>query len=195
MLEACPNGTPSHLRISYPGRGGPGGAGAVAFTLADGIAYVERRSRRTRCRRVRPPPVVFLYRPQRTSWRKWPNFRAARRVWAHIMRTAFGAKHPKAGCPLPNHRPAARRPHSAQSADNNIIASRCRPSPRCSAARSRCTPIARRALASPPGHAVPIPLAPSRSSPMSRRCARRWTRVAGSLLFETQRPHREGSAQ
>ncbi len=111
------------------------------------------------------------------------------------MRTAFGAKHPKAGSPLPPPRPAARPPHAAQSADNNIIASRCRPSPRCPAARSRCTPIARRALASPPQQAVRIPLAPSRSSPMSRRCPRRWTCLAGSQLFETHRPHREGSAQ
>ena len=66
----------------------------VAFTLADGIAYVEAARARRPAGRLRAAAVVLLQRPRPPAGRGG-QFRAARRLWARIMRARFDAKDPR----------------------------------------------------------------------------------------------------
>ena len=64
----------------------------LAFTLADGIAYVEA----TRARGIPvddfAPRLSFFFNSHNDFFEEIAKFRAARRVWATVMRDRFGAK-------------------------------------------------------------------------------------------------------
>ena len=174
----------------------------VAFTLADGIAYVEARDRARGldvdefARRL-----SFFFNGHNNFLEEVAKFRAARRMWAKIMSERFGAKRPElADAALPH---ADRRRHADRPAagEQRRPRRRCRRSPRCSAARSRCTPTpSTRRSACRPRSSAKIALrtqqviayesgAPTwstRSAAATRRGADRRDRAARSEL------HREG---
>jgi methylmalonyl-CoA mutase cobalamin-binding domain/chain len=74
------------------------GATAVqeaAFTLANGIAYVEEVRRTGLDVDVFAPRLAFYFIAERDFFEEIAKFRAARRVWAAIMRERFGARRPE----------------------------------------------------------------------------------------------------
>lgn len=67
----------------------------VAFTLADGIAYVEAALAAGLDVDEFGPRLSFFFVARSTLLEEVAKFRAARRIWASIMRDRFGAKDPK----------------------------------------------------------------------------------------------------
>jgi methylmalonyl-CoA mutase N-terminal domain/subunit len=67
----------------------------VAFTLADGIAYVQAAIDAGLDVDDFAPRLAFFFVSRTTLLEEVAKFRAARRVWAHIMSERFGAKNPK----------------------------------------------------------------------------------------------------
>jgi methylmalonyl-CoA mutase, N-terminal domain len=67
----------------------------VAFTLADGIAYVEAALAAGLDVDVFGPRLSFFFVARSTLLEEVAKFRAARRLWAGIMRDRFGAKDPR----------------------------------------------------------------------------------------------------
>ena len=67
----------------------------VAFTLADAIAYVSAAVERGLDVDTVGPRLSFFFVARTTLLEEVAKFRAARRVWAHIMRDRFGAKDPR----------------------------------------------------------------------------------------------------
>src|SRR5579875_2827530 len=74
------------------------GATAVqeaAFTLANGIAYVEEVRQTGLAVDDFAPRLAFYFIAERDFFEEVAKFRAARRVWARIMRDRFGARRPE----------------------------------------------------------------------------------------------------
>jgi len=67
----------------------------VAFTLADGIAYVQAAMDAGLAVDDFAPRLSFFFVSRTTVLEEVAKFRAARRIWAAIMRDRFGAKDPK----------------------------------------------------------------------------------------------------
>ena len=67
----------------------------VAFTLADGIAYVQAAVDAGQDVDEFAPRLAFFFVSRTTILEEVAKFRAARRMWARIMRDRFGAKNPK----------------------------------------------------------------------------------------------------
>lgn len=92
----------------------------VAFTLADGITYVEKVIERGMDVDSFAPRLSFFFAAGNNFLEEIAKFRAARRLWARIMKDRFSAKNPRsmmlrfhvqtAGCTL-----------TAQQPENNIV--------------------------------------------------------------------------
>src|SRR5205814_3009133 len=67
----------------------------VAFTLADGIAYVDAARAAGLDVDAFAPRLSFFFNAHSHLLEEVAKFRAARRLWAHIMRDRFGAKDPR----------------------------------------------------------------------------------------------------
>ncbi len=67
----------------------------VAFTLADGIAYVEAARAAGLEVDVFAPRLSFFFNAHAHLLEEVAKFRAARRLWAQIMRDRFGARDPR----------------------------------------------------------------------------------------------------
>jgi len=67
----------------------------VAFTLADGITYVEAALRAGLDVDDFAPRLSFFFNVHNNFLEEVAKFRAARKMWARIMRDRFGAKNPK----------------------------------------------------------------------------------------------------
>jgi len=68
----------------------------VAFTLADGIAYVDAALARGLAVDTFGPRLSFFFNAHSNLLEEAAKFRAARRLWARIMRDRFGARDPRA---------------------------------------------------------------------------------------------------
>jgi methylmalonyl-CoA mutase N-terminal domain/subunit len=68
----------------------------VAFTLADGIAYVDAARAAGLSVELFAPRLSFFFNAHANLLEEVAKFRAARRLWARIMRDRFGARDPKA---------------------------------------------------------------------------------------------------
>jgi methylmalonyl-CoA mutase, N-terminal domain len=92
----------------------------LAFTLADGIAYVEAALARGLAVDEFAPRLSFFFAAWSELFEEVAKFRAARRMWARIMRERFGAKNPKSMmCRF--HTQTAGSSLTAQSIDNNVV--------------------------------------------------------------------------
>jgi methylmalonyl-CoA mutase N-terminal domain/subunit len=67
----------------------------VAFTLADGIAYVEAAIAAGLAVDDFAPRLAFFFVARTALLEEVAKFRAARRLWARIMRQRFGARNPR----------------------------------------------------------------------------------------------------
>lgn len=92
----------------------------VAFTLADGIAYVEAAIKAGLDVDDFAPRLSFFFNAHNDLFEEVAKFRAARRVWAHIMRDRFKAKNPKSWM-LRFHTQTGGSTLTAQQPENNVI--------------------------------------------------------------------------
>src|SRR6185437_6316848 len=67
----------------------------VAFTLADAIAYVDAAIKAGLEVDAFAPRLSFFFNAHNNFLEEIAKFRAARRLWAHIMKERFGARDPK----------------------------------------------------------------------------------------------------
>src|SRR4051794_6806872 len=67
----------------------------IAFTLANGIAYVRAAIAAGLAVDDFAPRLSFFFVARTSLLEEVAKFRAARRIWAHVMRDEFGAKDPK----------------------------------------------------------------------------------------------------
>jgi methylmalonyl-CoA mutase N-terminal domain/subunit len=93
-------------RLPHP-RGRRDAAQEIAFTLADGIAYVEAAIAGGLDVDEFAPRLSFFFNAHNNFLEEVAKFRAARRMWARIMRERFGAKTPRAGSCASTARPPA----------------------------------------------------------------------------------------
>lgn len=82
------------LRLPH-GRGGCLPAQEIAFTLADGIEYVRTAVAAGMDVDDFAPRLSFFFVARTTILEEVAKFRAARRIWARVMREEFGARNPK----------------------------------------------------------------------------------------------------
>src|SRR5207244_8159480 len=68
----------------------------VAFTLCSGIAYVQAAIDKGLSVDDFAPRLAFFFNGHNNVFQEVATFRAARRMWAHIMRERFGATKPTA---------------------------------------------------------------------------------------------------
>jgi methylmalonyl-CoA mutase N-terminal domain/subunit len=92
----------------------------VAFTLADGIAYVEAALKAGLDVEKFAPRLSFFFNAHSDFLEEVAKFRCARRMWARIMREKFKAKSPKAWV-LRFHAQTAGSTLTAQQPENNIV--------------------------------------------------------------------------
>jgi methylmalonyl-CoA mutase N-terminal domain/subunit len=92
----------------------------VAFTLADGIAYVEAAIRAGLDVDSFASRLAFFFCCHNTFIEEIAKFRAARRLWAKIMRERFKAKKDES-CMLRFHTQTAGCSLTAQQPDNNVV--------------------------------------------------------------------------
>ncbi|MCW3057620.1 MAG: methylmalonyl-CoA mutase [Solirubrobacterales bacterium] len=92
----------------------------VAFTLSSGIAYVQAAIDRGLDVDDFAPRLAFFFNGHNNVFQEVAKFRAARRMWAHIMRERFGATNPKAMM-LRFHTQTGGVTLTAQQPENNIV--------------------------------------------------------------------------
>src|SRR6202453_3645725 len=92
----------------------------VAFTLGNGIAYVEAAIRAGLDVDTFAPRLSFFFNAHNNFLEEVAKFRAARRMWAKIMRDRFKAKNPKSWM-LRFHTQTAGSTLTAQQPENNIV--------------------------------------------------------------------------
>jgi methylmalonyl-CoA mutase N-terminal domain/subunit len=124
IFAYCTKEVPNWNTISISGyhmrEAGSTAVQEVAFTLANGIAYVEAAIKAGLDVDVFGPRISFFFNAHLDFLEEVAKFRAARRLWARVMKERFKAKNPRswmlrfhtqtAGCTL-----TAQQPH------NNIV--------------------------------------------------------------------------
>jgi methylmalonyl-CoA mutase, N-terminal domain len=91
----------------------------VAFTLANAIEYVKAAVGAGLAVDDFAPQLAFFFNAHNNLFEEVAKFRAARRLWARIMRERFGARDPKS-CQLRFHTQTAGSTLTAQQPHNNI---------------------------------------------------------------------------
>ncbi|MGH2808201.1 MAG: acyl-CoA mutase large subunit family protein, partial [Actinomycetota bacterium] len=92
----------------------------VAFTIADGIAYVEAALEAGLDVDDFAPRLSFFFACHMNFFEEVAKFRAARRLWAHVMKERFGATDPKSMM-LRFHTQTGGATLTAQQPENNIV--------------------------------------------------------------------------
>src|SRR5437762_6914972 len=92
----------------------------VAFTFANAVAYVQAAVDSGLDANRVGQRLSFFFNAHNDFLEEIAKFRAARRLWARIMRDRFGAAHPRAQ-QLRFHTQTAGSTLTAQQADNNIV--------------------------------------------------------------------------
>jgi methylmalonyl-CoA mutase N-terminal domain/subunit len=124
IFAYCARNVPQWNTISISGyhirEAGSTAVQELAFTLANGIAYVEAALKAGLDVDTFGPRISFFFNAHLDFFEEVAKFRAARRLWAKIMKERFKAKNPKsmmvrfhtqtAGCTL-----------TAQQPTNNIV--------------------------------------------------------------------------
>jgi len=92
----------------------------MAFTLADGLAYIDAALERGLTIDEFAPRLSFFFDVHNDFFEEIAKFRAARRLWARLMRERYGAKDPRSWL-LRCHAQTAGVSLTAQQPDNNIV--------------------------------------------------------------------------
>lgn len=122
-LEFCTKELPNWNTISISGyhirEAGATAVQELAFTIADGIAYVQAGVERGLDVDEFAPRLSYFWDVHNDFFEEIAKFRAGRRMWAHIMRDRFKAKNPKSWM-LRTHAQTAGVSLTAQQPLNNI---------------------------------------------------------------------------
>jgi len=99
MIEWCSREMPLMHPVSISGyhirEAGSTAAQELAFTLADGFAYVEACIERGLDVDEFAPRLSFFFNAHLDFFEEIAKYRAARRIWATLMREKYGAKNPR----------------------------------------------------------------------------------------------------
>src|SRR5438876_5367969 len=99
MIEFCAREMPLWHPISISGyhirEAGSTAAQALAFTLADGFAYVEAAQARGLDVDDFAPRLSFFFNAHLDFFEEIAKYRAARRIWARELRERYGARNPR----------------------------------------------------------------------------------------------------
>jgi len=124
IFEYCSVHMPKWNTISISGyhirEAGATAVQEVAFTLANGIAYVEAAIKAGLSVDDFAPRLSFFFNAHNDLFEEVAKFRAARRLWAKIMKERFKAQNPKSMM-LRFHTQTAGSTLAAQQPDNNIV--------------------------------------------------------------------------
>ena len=124
VFKYCAESVPRWNTISISGyhmrEAGATAVQELAFTFANGIAYVQAALDAGLKVDDFAPRLSFFFVAQNNLFEEVAKFRAARRIWARIMRDRFGAKDPRSMM-LRFHTQTAGVSLTAQQPDNNVI--------------------------------------------------------------------------
>jgi methylmalonyl-CoA mutase N-terminal domain/subunit len=99
MIEFCAREVPQWHPVSISGyhirEAGSTAAQELAFTLADGFAYVEAAMARGLDVDDFAPRLSFFFNAHIDFFEEIAKYRAARRIWARELRERYGAKNPR----------------------------------------------------------------------------------------------------
>jgi methylmalonyl-CoA mutase N-terminal domain/subunit len=99
MVEFCAEEMPLWHPISISGyhirEAGSTAAQELAFTLADGFAYVEAAVARGLDVDDFAPRLSFFFNAHLDFFEEIAKYRAARRIWAHELKERYGARNPR----------------------------------------------------------------------------------------------------
>ncbi|HXW52268.1 MAG TPA: methylmalonyl-CoA mutase family protein [Candidatus Acidoferrales bacterium] len=124
MMSYCARHVPKWNSISISGyhirEAGSTAAQELAFTLADGFAYVEAGIAAGMDVDEFAPRLSFFFNAHSDFFEEIAKYRAARRIWARHMRERFAAKNPRSWT-MRFHTQTAGCSATAQQAQNNIM--------------------------------------------------------------------------
>ena len=124
MIEFCAKQVPRWHAVSISGyhirEAGSTAVQELAFTLADGIGYVQAALERGLDVDEFAPRLSFFFDIHNDFFEEIAKLRAARRMWAKIMKERFGAKRPKSLL-LRTHCQTAGVSLTAQQPMNNVV--------------------------------------------------------------------------
>jgi methylmalonyl-CoA mutase N-terminal domain/subunit len=124
MMAFCAAEVPRWNTISISGyhirEAGSTAAQELAFTLADGIGYVEAGIAAGLDVDVFAPRLSFFFNSHNDFFEEIAKMRAARRIWARVMRERFAAKDPRSWM-LRFHTQTAGCSLTAQQPYNNVV--------------------------------------------------------------------------
>ncbi len=124
IFQWCSSNLPAFNTISISGyhirEAGSTAVQEVAFTLANAVTYVETALAAGLEVDVFAKRLAFFFNASSDLLEEIAKFRAARRMWARIMKERFGAKSP-ASQMLRFHTQTAGNTLAAQQIDNNIV--------------------------------------------------------------------------
>ena len=123
-IEYCTKYVPQWYTISISGyhirEAGATAVQELAFTLADGFAYVEAALERGLDIDDFAPRLSFFFNSHNNFFEEIAKFRAARRIWAKHIKYKYGAKKPES-MRLRFHTQTAGVSLTAQEPENNIV--------------------------------------------------------------------------
>jgi len=124
MIEFCAKHMPRWHPVSISGyhirEAGATAVQELAFTLADGIGYVEECVKRGMAVDEFAGRLSFFWDVHNDFFEEIAKFRAARRIWARTMRDRFGARDPRS-MQLRTHAQTAGVSLTAQQPYNNVV--------------------------------------------------------------------------
>jgi methylmalonyl-CoA mutase N-terminal domain/subunit len=124
IFAYCQKNLPAWNTISISGyhirEAGSTAVQEVAFTLANAIAYVEAALRAGLTVDSFAPQLTFFFNAHNHFLEEVAKFRAARKLWARIMRDRFGAKDPRSQM-LRFHTQTGGSTLTAQQPENNTV--------------------------------------------------------------------------
>ena len=124
IFEYCSQNVPKWNTISISGyhirEAGSTAAQEIAFTIADGIAYIEAALKAGMEIDEFAGRLSFFWNAHNNVLEEVAKFRASRRLWARILKERFGAKKDKS-MKLRVHTQTAGSMLTAQQVDNNIV--------------------------------------------------------------------------
>jgi methylmalonyl-CoA mutase N-terminal domain/subunit len=123
VIQFCASHAPRFNPISISGyhirEAGATAVQELAFTIADGVGYVEECLNRGMAIDDFAPRLSFFFDVHNDFFEEIAKFRAARRIWARLMRDRFGARDPKSMM-LRTHAQTAGVSLTAQQPVNNV---------------------------------------------------------------------------
>jgi methylmalonyl-CoA mutase N-terminal domain/subunit len=124
MIDFCSRHMPRWHPVSISGyhirEAGATAVQELAFTLADGIGYVEECVKRGMAVDDFAARLSFFWDVHNDFFEEIAKFRAARRIWARVMRERFGARDPRSW-QLRTHAQTAGVSLTAQQPYNNVV--------------------------------------------------------------------------